>query len=99
MRRYDSERVDALLEVAEKALDEAGRQIAAAGEDLRARIGQVAHYKGMLAARDGHEVILTFDRIGPDGVPTYFEDGTILACTDSDRRWRLVSHVWVPVTL
>lgn len=55
----------------------------------------IAHYKGMLAARDGREVILTFDRIGPQGVPTNHEDGTRLKCTDSDREWVLHDGEWV----
>lgn len=81
---YGAEAVEYWLGVAEEALAEAAREI--------------VHYKGMLAARDGREIILTFDRIGTEGVPTHFEDGTRLKCTDSDRQWVLSDGKWEPWT-
>lgn len=70
-----------LLELVEDALTEAAAEIAA--------------YKGELAARDGRETLLTFDRIGPEGVPTNHANGTLLACTDSDREWVLNDGQWL----
>jgi hypothetical protein len=81
---YGSEAVESLLNLVEDALEEAATEI--------------ARLKGQLAARDGREIILTFDRIGTEGVPVHFEDGTRLKCTDSDREWVLSDGQWVLVT-
>lgn len=62
---------------------------------LTEQAGQISAYKGMIAAMQGKETILTFDRIGTEGVPTNHPDGTILACTDSDRKWVLKGGEWV----
>lgn len=76
----DSE-VAHVLDVVEAALNEMERDLWA--------------YKGLLAASDGRETILTFDRIGTEGVPVNHAEGTILACTDSDHKWVLISGRWV----
>lgn len=92
------EHLEYWLGVAEEALAEAAREIAGLSEQIEAAARESAAYKGELAARDGRETILTFDRIGPEGVPTYHPVGTILACTDSDRSWRLsADREWVEV--
>lgn len=75
------EEVEPTLALVEEALNEAAELMWEA--------------RGELAARDGHEIILTFDRIGTEGVPTNHAEGTLLKCTDSERSWRLTGGEWV----
>ena len=79
------------------ATEDASRMIELCEEALETAQKEIWALRGELAARDGRETILTFDRIGTEGVPVNHPEGTILACTDSDRKWRLTDGKWAPL--